>query len=191
MVRADRRDPNEEPDHKRGLLRRKHVAIAADVPPALVDVPVNLLKLPITEFGNMTRSDAQRLAAGIAEAAAGWAVPTVWFAGGGALEFPGDRSVWARLDGDLDALAAIARGVTGCVEKLGFFVDRRLFRPMLSVATVTESTVGPDLDAVVGALQAFRGQSWRVQEIQLTTDVFSDSGEAELRVFEQIPVGPV
>lgn len=158
-----------------------------DVPPVLVDVPVEQLRLPITAFGNLTSSDSRRLGDALAEAAADWDRPTVQFAGGGALEFPGDRNVWARLDGDLDALASVARGVTSCVERLGLFVDRRIFRPMLAVASVTESTTGPDLDAVVGALQDFRGQSWEVDSVVLTTDPAGDG--SALQEFERIPVG--
>lgn len=171
------------------VVRATRRTVDHGLPPVLVDVPVGGLHLPITEFGNVTTTDAHRLAARIAETATEWTVPTVCFAGGGALEYPGDWSVWAKLDGDVEALTTIARGVTRSVEQLGFFVDRRLFRPMLSVATVTESTTGPDLDQVVSALDGFRGSEWTADSIVLTTESFDDSGRAVVREFQRIPIG--
>lgn len=178
-----------EPAARRLFGRHKDGEPAPVVePPVLVDIPVALMQIPITEFGNVTANDAHRLAEAIANAAADWTAPQVRFAGGTALDFPGDPCVWAKLDGDVDALRAIARGVTQSVERLGFFVDRRLFRPMLSLATVTESTTGPDLDAVVGALDAFRGQEWTVDCVVLTTDSFTGDG-SEVREFRRISIG--
>jgi 2'-5' RNA ligase len=144
----------------------------AEAPVAMLEqVEVDRLHLPITGFGNLTTHDANRVAESIATAAAQWHAPKVRFAGGTALDFPGDWSVWAKLTGDLDALAEIARGVTQCVEGLGFFVDRRQFRPMLSVATVTPATTGPYLEALVAALDDFEGESWS-PTISLTKETF-------------------
>ena len=96
------------------------------------------MSLPIAGFGNVTAGDAVNLADTLKDAAAEWACPTVQLAGGGALEFPDDRSVWAKLDGDVEALVAVARGVVQSVASRGFFVDRRTFRPWLAVATITD-----------------------------------------------------
>ncbi|MCW2857841.1 MAG: hypothetical protein JWR52_3456 [Marmoricola sp.] len=169
--------------------RRTPVQVpTAPLEPALEDIPMASLRLPITGFGNLTSADARRITETIAASAAQWTPPTVCFTGGAALEFPGDRSVWARLDGDLDALSEIARGVPHSVERLGFFVDRRVFRPMLSIATVTNATIAADLETVVTALDAFRGQDWIVDSIVLTTEAFV-AGRSETQVLERIPVG--
>lgn len=167
-------------------------AVLAELAPVvqadrLVCSPPDVLMLPITGFGNLTSGDAFGLARQLSEAAAEWSPPTVWFAGGGALEFPGDPSVWARLDGDVDGLTAIARGVTRAVERLGLFVDRRLFRPSLAVATVTTATIGPDLDDVVGRLEAFRGQEWVVDSIVLTTSPLD--GRSPVAEYQRVQIG--
>ena len=73
------------------------------------------------------------------------------------------------------------------VEGLGYFVDRRQFRPMMSVATVTPATTGPFLEQVVGALDAFRGEEWTV-DIALTKETFVD-GRPQTAEFRRIPVG--
>jgi hypothetical protein len=173
---------------KRRLGRRKDETTPAPAAAMLEHVPIGDMRLPITGFGNLTTTDAHRVADEIRTAAAAWAAPTVLFAGGTALDFPGDWSVWAKLDGDVDALAAVARGVVQTVERLGFFVDRRAYRPMLSVATVTPATTGPYLQSVVDALDAFRGEDWTA-DIALTRETFV-GGQTELTEFQRIPLGP-
>lgn len=183
-----RRELLREEPRKRGFLRRQgEPSVPEDVPPVLLDVAVEALRLPITAFGNLAANDLRRLVAALEEAAADWPQPTVRFSGGGALEFPGDAAVWARLDGEVEALGGIAREVTRCVERLGLFVDRRVFRPALAVATVTTSTVGEDLEAVVGALDALQGRPWTVDAVVLTTDTRADGNPQE---YERIPLGP-
>src|SRR3954447_6042220 len=171
----------------RGRLGR-HRADKAEAQPGepevLSHVPVERMVLPITAFGNLTTHDANRMVEAITAEASGWVPSTVRLAGGTALDFPGDWSVWSRLAGDVDALSAAARGVTHCVERLGFFVDRRQFRPMLSVATVTPATTGPYLQQVVDALEAFEGEEWDVA-ISLTTETFVE-GKAETVEFARI-----
>jgi 2'-5' RNA ligase len=182
----------EPPSPRKGLLGRlggrRPDAVEEPAAPDVVDhVPLSDMYLRVTEFGNLTTSDAHRLADVITEAARGWSPATVHFAGGTALDFPGDWSVWAKLAGDVDPLMAIARGMTRSVEHLGLFVDRRLFRPMLSLATVTEATTGPYLQAVVDALDAFRGEDWTVDEVSLMTQAF-DGDRPAPKEFQRIPL---
>lgn len=169
-----------------GRLGRHRADVAEDVerPVMLEHVPVPDMRLPVTGFGNLTTHDAERIAEVIREAAALWSPVTVRFAGGTALDFPGDWSVWAALEGDVDGLMAMARSVTQSVERLGFFLDRRMFRPMLSVATVTRQTTGPFLQEVVDALEAFRGEEWSA-ELTLLKESFVE-GRTELSVLERI-----
>ena len=187
-VGSVRRVPEAAPAEKRGFLRRSRTSevTASGAPPVLVDLPLDALRLPITAFGNLAATDARRLVAALSEAASGWDRPVMRFSGGGALEFPGDRAVWARLDGDLQALTEIAAGVTRCVERIGLFVDRRVFKPALAVATVTESTTGSDLEAVVGRLEELNGQPWEVDAVVLTVD---PNGDGTVQEFERVPIG--
>jgi 2'-5' RNA ligase len=157
-------------------------------PPAMLEhVLVADMLLPITAFGNLTTHDTHRVIQVIKEAAAAWEPATVRFSGGTALDFPGDWSVWAKLAGDLDAVFGMARSVPQSVEALGFFVDRRKFRPMLSVAKVTPVTTGPFLEEVVAALDAFEGEEW-MAEVVLLKEMFVD-GRAQFVEFERIGPG--
>ncbi len=152
-------------------------------------IPIERMFLPVAGFGNVTRDDAVRLAAALKAAAADWTSPAVRLAGGGALEFPDDRSVWAKLDGDVEALVTIADGVAQSVERQGFFVDRRAFRPWLSVATITQSTTAGHLENVVAALDAFRGDAWKIEWISLVKPSFEDSVAVSKELY-RIALGP-
>jgi len=148
------------------------------------------MSLPIAGFGNVTSADAIRLGDALQAAAAGTSGATVRIAGGTALEFSEDRNVWARLEGDVDGLRSMARNVTQVVEQHGFFVDRRRFRPMLCVGTVTAATTAPFLEAVVAALEGFSGESWVVDHVWLLKAFYGDQSKG-FEVVDRFPLAPV
>jgi RNA 2',3'-cyclic 3'-phosphodiesterase len=123
--------------------------------------------LPLAGLGNVALGDATKLANALRSQVATWDQAELVFAGAAALEFPGDQSVWVKIDGDLDALSAIAKGLPLAVQRLGFFVDRRKFRPWLSVGTITDTTTAAYLERLVAALDQFRGQPWTVDSVRL------------------------
>lgn len=179
-----------EPPPPRFLRRRVREPVPPPPPavgPELDFVPVAMMCLPIAGFGNVTSDDASKLADCLRGAAAAWACPTVCLAGGGALEFAEDRSIWARLDGDIDGLLAVASGVVQSVASRGFFVDRRKFRPWLSVATITDTTTPAHLERVVAALDAFRGEPWTVEWVSVTKPSFDHGPDGPPEVY-RIPL---
>ena len=157
------------------------------IPDELELISAEQMNLPITGFGNVTTGDARRLEEAISAEAATWTPPTMWFTGGTAVENPNDRSVWAGLEGDVAALMSVARGVTQSVEPLGFFVDRRKFRPSMAVATVTEHTTTPYLQSILDALDAFRSEPWTVEHVLLTRRSF-DQGVPKPEEVARIPL---
>ena len=180
----------------KGLLRRlssgraaSSAPVAASVDERELDRPtVDEMYLPITHFGNVTAGDSVKLANALRAESATWRRPEVRFRGGAALEFPGDESVWAKLEGDIDDLMTIGRGVPLLVQRLGFFVDRRQFRPWLAVGTITDHTTAPYLQEIVDALDAFEGRTWTVDSVMLMKrPAESDSDEA----FEELERMPL
>jgi RNA 2',3'-cyclic 3'-phosphodiesterase len=179
----------------RPLLRRLVGRGAPPPPPAepLVDreldrPPLEEMHIPLTSFGNVTLGDSIKLANALRAAVAGWPRAEVSFAGAAALEFKGDESVWARLTGDLDAVNLIGRGVPQVVQRLGFFVDRRVFRPWLSVGTITDETTAPYLESVVAALDAFRGRPWTLEHVHLMRWPPDATGASGFEVMEPMPL---
>jgi RNA 2',3'-cyclic 3'-phosphodiesterase len=147
------------------------------------------MHLLITHFGNVTQGDSIQLADALREEAATWQPPQVHFSGAAALEWPGDQSVWGKLDGDLDGLMTIGRGVPHVVQRLGFFVDRRQFRPWLSVGTITPATSAPYLERLVDALDSFRGRDWTVDSVSLMERLPTAGGPMDFQEVERIPLG--
>jgi hypothetical protein len=162
-----------EPSPSRGLFRRSSTPEPV-VPPSgpLLDVhPADRVVLPVTDFGYVTSSDARRLGDAVERACAELPRgPSVRVSGGSALIDPKDRSVWADLaipDEDLDALRNIAGAVVSAVEPLGFFCDRRQFRPRLAVATINDATTAEYLEQVLAALSAYESEPWKITEVSI------------------------
>ena len=173
-----------EPAPKRGLFPGSAGAApgrrGADQRRADAAAASTLMYLPLTGFGNVTLGDSVHLSKALRTEASPGPRPPLHIAGGTALEFKGDESVWAKLDGDIDALNTIGRGVPQIVQRLGFFVDRRQFRPWLEVGTITDTTTAPYLQAVVDALEAFHGRSWEI-DVDLADEGAARPGAGRLR----------
>jgi len=184
----------EDPSPRKGFLRRTHgrsdAPTSATASEQLLLLPPTGMSLPIAGFGNVTAADAIRLAGALQAAAASTPGVTVRIAGGTALEFSEDRNVWARLEGDVDGLRSMARDVTQVVEQHGFFVDRRRFRPMLCVGTVTAATTAPFLETVVAALEDFSGESWVVDQVWLLKAYYGNQSTG-FEVVDQFPLAPI
>jgi len=174
---------------RRGGRQSSGPAVVSTLPEQLRLIAPEDMTLPIAGFGNVTSADAIRLSKALQTAAHNTPGATVRLAGGTALEFPEDRNVWARLEGDVDGLRSMSRDVTKVVEQLGFFVDRRRFRPWLCVASVTATTTPAVLENVVAALDAFSGEPWTVDHVWLMKAFFG-SQAAEFEELGRFPLAP-
>lgn len=176
----------------RGLFRRRREDPAPAEPsvpePELDLFPQDQLQLPLCSFGNLTTEEVNRLRTALAGIASDLPTPEVWVAGGGALEFEGDRSVWAKLEGDVDGLWKVFRGINEGVERLGFFLDRRSFRPWLALGTINDATTAPYLEDVVAALDAYRGEEWLVDDVVLSKLALTGKPPASIEI-NRVPLG--
>lgn len=157
--------------------------------PELAPVPVDYMRIPITGFGNVAQQDTERLLGALRKATASWVRPEVRFHGSAALEFEGDESIWAKVDGDVDGLLQIGRGVPVAVQPLGFLVDRRQFRPWLAVGSITAATKLPFLEKLTAALDSFEGQPWTAESLTIFRRVPADASGVEERIHEEMPFG--
>ena len=172
-------------------VRDELADVVASVVPGgreLVPVPPAAMRIPVTNFGNVALNDALRLVEVLHDAARKWPRPTVHCAGSAALEFEGDRSVWSRIEGDLDELLEVGRGVPKVVQPLGFLVDRRKFRPWISVGSITEDTTLPFLEKLTGVLDGFSGSPWTVDTLTVFKKIPIDENGGDEAVHEEIPL---
>jgi 2'-5' RNA ligase len=98
---------------------------------------------------------------GLRTAAAGTPSFELHLAGSGT--FDRARVVWAGVAGDLDRLGALAAQVQQSCREAGVPLERRRFRPHLTIGKT--GRVGPRL------LAGYRGPAWVVDEIELVHSV--------------------
>jgi 2'-5' RNA ligase len=154
----------------------------------LVPVTVRDMRIPVTSFGNVTQSDSLLLLDSLRKATSGWPQPKLRFHGSAALEWEGDRSVWAKVGGDVDELMTIGRGVPIAIAPLGFLVDRRKFRSWLEVGTITEVTSLPYLEKLTSTLDAFEGSAWTLETLTVFKKVPADGTGIDEVVLAEVPL---
>ena len=172
-------------------VRDELADLVASVAPGtreLTPVPPAAMRIAVTNFGNVTLNDSLRLLEVLRDSARTWPRPTVRCSGSAALEFEGDRSVWSRIEGDLDDLFEVGRGVPKVVQPLGFLVDRRKFRPWISVGSITEDTTLPYLEKLTGVLDGFFGTPWTVDTLTVFKKLPIDENGSDEAVHEEIPL---
>jgi RNA 2',3'-cyclic 3'-phosphodiesterase len=157
--------------------------------PELSVTPIADMRMPVTHFGNVTLADSQQLLGTLRGAAAGWTRPALQFHGSAALEWEGDKCVWAKVDGDVEGLLTIGRGVPVVVQPQGFLVDRRKFRPWVAVGSITDATTLPYLERLTTALEEFKGASWTLETLTVFRKVPVDAQGVDEVVLEEIPIG--
>jgi 2'-5' RNA ligase len=176
---------------KRFGRRRDHEsAPAAPTGPLLDLVPPVQMHLPLAKFGHLALVEATRLTDTMEVEAASWASPRLHLHGGVALEPKGDNSVWVGLEGDLDALNAIARGVNDVAQGLQLFVDRRVFRPAVRLGTINDRTTEAHLEELLAALEAFESLAWWQTSVSLLIPADFGPDRPPYRVHRSIKLGP-
>lgn len=84
----------------------------------------------------------------------------------------------------------IGRSIPPLVTRLGYLVDRRKFRSWVSVGQITDSTTPAYLQALVDALDAYRGPVWTSGEIYLLNERYPtrETEEMRIEVYRKIPL---
>jgi 2'-5' RNA ligase len=114
----------------------------------------------------------------LAAALDGAPAPQLRLAGSGTF---GSRTVWVGLDGDLDDLQELARRVSAAVRQAGVRLERRRYRPHL--------TVGRGGRPDPARLSGYRGPQWTAREVEL---VRSDLGRtASHTVLARYPLAAI
>jgi 2'-5' RNA ligase len=133
------------------------------------------------EVGDEARADLTRGLAGTAARH-----PPMRLALHGAGRF-GDRVLWTRVAGDLEALRGLAASVRAASGRAGIDVEDRPYRPHLTLARGRE---GADLRPVVEVLAGFTGRSWTAGELQLVRSHFG-AGPERTSLYEPLAWWPL
>jgi RNA 2',3'-cyclic 3'-phosphodiesterase len=76
----------------------------------------------------------------------------------------GDRVLFAKIGGDVDAVRRLAASVQAAARRTGLDVEERPYRPHLTLA---RARGGADLRPLVADVNGFRGVDWVAAEIEL------------------------
>jgi RNA 2',3'-cyclic 3'-phosphodiesterase len=130
-------------------------------------VPVERMHLPLANFGNVGLTDRVAIQQALTDEVARWAPMRLRFHGGSALVDPGDDSVWAHLEGDLELLTGLGTVLPRVVHRLGFLIDRRLFRTRVRVGRITPATSLGYLERLLSRLDGYAGPAWNAHHVSL------------------------
>lgn len=143
------------------------------------------LDVHVADLGNIVADDARALAGAVGRQFARTASPVLRATG---IEVSARGSVALTLGGDVDALREMARAVGLAAERINLYVDRRMFRPAVVVASVGEQRPGSRVVATLEAIEPPATGDWSISELVLVRTRWGASGAA-LEVFERVPIG--
>lgn len=116
-------------------------------------VPPEEMYVLLARFGNLTEDQVPRLADALANGLADSPVATVGFAPPRLVD---GQDVFVELTGEVDVVAGLARVVPKIAEKVRLYVDRRIFRPGIVVASVDPADGRP----LVAERVTYAGARW-------------------------------
>jgi 2'-5' RNA ligase len=125
-------------------------------------VPPERWHLTLVFLGEVDDARVERLAAGVGPVAAAWPPLALGLRGSGA--FPG--VLWIGLAGDLADLDRLARAARRAVRAAGVAVERRPYRPHLTVARCRQPAAAA-LHATRDRLGAYAGPAFAVEALRL------------------------
>ncbi len=159
-------------------IRADIAALVGSVPgvdPELERVTADAMRLRLFGLGNLTRLDVDALCENLARQISDIGVrPRIHLAGVWALEDNADPSIALHVAGDVGGVVTLANALPPLVMAHGFFVDRRLFVPRVTVARVTDATSVKVLERLVKALEGYRSGEWEVDAVDVISPIRRD-----------------
>lgn len=127
-------------------------------------VPPDQLFVLITRFGNLTEDVTFKLARALADQLAEVPRAEVSF---GAPRMGAGGEVVVGIEGEVEVLADLARAVPMIAEHRRLYVDRRVFRPELLVATTGLDPSSVLIERLLSGTARWSGQPWETDGISL------------------------
>jgi len=143
------------------------------------------LDVRVADLGNIVEADARALAASVSRQFAQTAAPVLRATG---VEVSPRGSVALTLGGDVETLDEMARAVGLAAERINLYVDRRMFRPLVVVASLDQQRPGSRVAAALEAIEPPAAEDWSIHELVLVRTRWGASGAAA-EVFERVLIG--
>ena len=131
-------------------------------------------------FGNISRLDFERLETAMGRVSEDWPPLEVKVKGIGAHPEPHEATaLWANVHEPSDSLHRLSSAVTGSVKGFGWMLDRRVFRPQL---TLGRSQQPVDARPVLSSVGDYEGPGWTFDTIATLFPRPKDDGEVEMDI---------
>jgi 2'-5' RNA ligase len=147
-----------------------------------------LWHLTVTFLGESAEERLAAITAAVGAGAAAGRAGTLALAGGGRF---GEAVLWAGVTGDVDAVARTARAVGREVRKARVALERRPYRPHLTLARPRQRITKEALRADVERLAAYRGPNWAADQVHLMRSDFLTTSTGQLVNYEPLASWPI
>ncbi|MFB9316358.1 RNA 2',3'-cyclic phosphodiesterase [Cryptosporangium minutisporangium] len=127
-------------------------------------VRTELWHLTLAFLGEIEEERLAAVTERLAEGAAAGRAGTLALAGGGRF---GETVLWVGVTGDVEALGRTARALRRHLRAARVVLERRPFRPHLTLARPRGRVTADELRADVAALQAYAGPPWVASRVHL------------------------
>ncbi len=131
-------------------------------------------------FGNISRLDFERLETAMVRVADAWPPLEVKVKGIGAFPEPHEATALsAVIHEPSNSLAGLSSAVTGAVRGFGWMLDRRVFRPEVTIGRSTEPV---DASRVLSSVGDYEGPGWTFDTMATLLPRPKDDGAVEMDI---------
>jgi 2'-5' RNA ligase len=147
-----------------------------------------LWHLTVAFLGEIADERLGAITEAIGTAAAAGRAGTLGLAGGGRF---GENVLWVGVTGDLDALGRTAKAVGREVRKARVTLERRLYKPHLTLARPRHRVTRDELRADVGTLAAYAGPLWAADQLHLMRSRQETTPDGQLVRYDSLASWPL
>ena len=162
---------------------RRPAPVPTDAPPVVSFFPATpgAEFVTLAKLGNVTVTDAVTLTKALTEAAGAWSPPMVRISALSVGEINPRHvvpalDVHAQLEGELDTLHAMFRGLNDVAKAQRFFRDRRSFRPEFPLGFVEAAHGASIPESLPGSSTSHESDWWRPTHVSILRSLHSCNG---------------
>jgi 2'-5' RNA ligase len=142
-------------------------------------------RIHLASFGDVVKADVPQLCDLMAEHVSRLEAPKLRMSGVH-VDAESPDAIWARVEGDESTVAFVADAIPRWVMPFGFALDRRAYRPRVTIGRTVDEDPERHLAPIVVRLGDYEGRPWVAEAVTLGYDIPATSGvDADFAVVRQ------